>query len=257
MNIETTVETAITYEDSPDGGHLNIIDPYDGCTIGCPYCFQRTDTTWSHPIKIKVNLPDLIRKGLTGLKPNESVYIGSRCDPYMPMEKRYRLTRSCLKLLSEMHIPTFVCTKGSSDLIERDLDIMESFQTDFTMVLGLSNVSQIECTGDSSKTENVKLVKKLHKHGIKTWVFITPVLPGITDVHAILNELPTEIQIWLFDIQRPIPDVVKTHLLRYIKNKFPRLLDEYLQICNGKCNQYYEDMKKEYASDSRFHFPYG
>ena len=33
-------ETAIGYEYPPDGGKVPVLDAYDGCQLGCPYCFQ-------------------------------------------------------------------------------------------------------------------------------------------------------------------------------------------------------------------------
>ena len=64
---EITISQAFTYEDPPDGGHLNIVDPYDGCTLGCPYCFQRDDLSWSRPIKVKMNISTRGRYGLRAL----------------------------------------------------------------------------------------------------------------------------------------------------------------------------------------------
>lgn len=54
----------ITFKYLPDGGSILIIDPYDGCTIGCPYCFQRNDPNWSKDLIVKLNMPQLIKKQL-------------------------------------------------------------------------------------------------------------------------------------------------------------------------------------------------
>ena len=251
---ETTIAKAITYEDSPDGGHLNIVDPYDGCTIGCPYCFQRSDATWSNPIFVKINVPELLKAEIPSL--HDPVYLGSRCDPYMPIEKRYQLTRQCLLILSEMHVPTFLCTKAGPGVIERDYALMESFQADFTVVLGMANLSQIERAGDSSRTENITLAKELYRRRIKVWAFISPVLPGITDVHAIMRELPEEMPIWLFDLQQPIHSNVGRNVLGYMARKYPKLRNDYQKIIGGNPDPYYESLRTEFARDPRVKFPY-
>jgi DNA repair photolyase len=55
---------AITLEYPPDGGTIPIIDPYDGCTMGCPYCFQMNDTNWNKDLIVKLNMPQLIKEQL-------------------------------------------------------------------------------------------------------------------------------------------------------------------------------------------------
>jgi DNA repair photolyase len=254
MFAETTVAKAITYEDSPDGGHLNIVDPYDGCTIACPYCFQRSDPSWSHPVIVKTNLPALLKQEIPSL--HDPVYLGSRCDPYMPIERRFKLTRQCLELLSEMHVSTYLCTKAGPAVLARDYSLMESFHGDFTVVLGLANLSQIERAGDSSKTENISLANELHRRHIKVWAFISPVLPGITDVHAIMRELPKEMPVWLFDLQQPIHKAVGRSVLAYVARRHPELINDYQMIIRGYPDPYYQSLRAEYSHDQRVKFPY-
>ena len=254
---EVTAVAALTSEDPPDGSHLNIVDPYDGCTIGCPYCFQRGDPSWSHPVLVKFNMPELLRRELSSWSPTEPVYVGSRCDPYMPIEKHYQLTRRCLATLSDLHIPTYLCSKANPALISRDLDIMASFQADFTVVLGLSNLSQIAKAGSADKTQNVKFATQLHNRGIKVWAFVMPVLPGITDVHSIIEALPTDVPIWLFGLKRPVQSVAGKVLLKYISRHYPHLMQTYQQLYDGAPDAYYERLFAEFSPSPRIRFPYG
>ena len=46
------IKNAFTKEIQPDGSSINIIDPYTGCQIQCPYCFQMGDRNWSKDIFI-------------------------------------------------------------------------------------------------------------------------------------------------------------------------------------------------------------
>lgn len=91
---ELLVEDAISFEYPPDGGKISIIDPYEGCTVGCPYCFQRSDSNWNKDLYIKVNMPKLIEKQLKEWDRKDTVYMGSKCDPYMSIEKNMNLQDS-------------------------------------------------------------------------------------------------------------------------------------------------------------------
>jgi len=74
MIMELSINEVITFENTPDGGHLPIIDPYEGCTIGCPYCFQMNDENWNKEILVKTNMPLLIKKQLKDLNKDHLFY---------------------------------------------------------------------------------------------------------------------------------------------------------------------------------------
>lgn len=254
---EIVAVEALTYEDPPDGGHLSIVDPYDGCTIGCPYCFQREDPSWSKPIVIKMNMPELLRVELADRPMPEAVYVGSRCDPYMPIEARYLLTRRCLGVLNEFRVPTYLCTKADPELVARDMDILRSFQAEATVALGLSNLSQIFESGSSDRTKNIEFAKRLHSMGVTVWAFIMPVLPGITDVHAMMRALPAEIPLWLFDLQMNANSRATPGFLNYIQRFYPDLAETYHEMVNSSYHVYYDRLRDELANDRRIRFPYG
>jgi DNA repair photolyase len=256
MHVEKTVTETITCEDPPDGSHLTV-DPYDGCTIGCPYCFQREDPAWSAPIVVKTNLPELLRDELTKHPVTGDVYIGSRCDPYMPMEAHYKLTRSCLSILSDFHVPTFICTKADPDLIYRDWQILKTFQAGLTVVLGLTNLAQILRAGNSSTIENIELAGKLNSEGITVLCFVTPVLPGITDVHAILDALPVTVPLWLDGLQMSGKNRAAPQFLSFVAEHYPKLAESYRQMIYGAPNNYYNGLLDEFKGNERIKFPFG
>ena len=70
----------------------------------------------------KVNAPELLGKQLTRAKKG-AVWISSVCDPYQPLEAKYRITRQCLMELIEHQFPVFIQTK--SKLVLRDLDLFK------------------------------------------------------------------------------------------------------------------------------------
>src|SRR6266849_2811971 len=133
---ETTVaiDTArkiITRNDSPDISFDRSINPYRGCEHGCIYCFARPTHAYlglSPGIDFETRLfakPDaaeLLRKELSA--PGyvvKTIAMGTNTDPYQPIEKTMRITRSVLEVLREFRHPVGIVTK--SPLVLRDLDI--------------------------------------------------------------------------------------------------------------------------------------
>jgi DNA repair photolyase len=202
-------------------------------------------------------MPELVRRDLDDWPREEPVHVGSRCDPYMPLEGRYRLTRNCLIALSELRIPCYVCTKSDPDIISRDLDIMKNYQAKFIVVLGLSNLNQIENAESCSRTKNIEFARRLHTLGIEVWAFIMPVLPEITDVHAMIEAIPEEISIWLFKLQANADTISGRRLIIFIKKKYPHLIQLYENILQGEDDVYFQDLKDDLIDNPRINFPYG
>ncbi len=98
---EVNCQKALEYEYPPDGGKTPVLDAYDGCQLNCPYCFQWRDPKWNQTIQVKANLPEILTQELADWDPADTLYVGSRSDPYMPLEGKYRLTRQILTVLLE------------------------------------------------------------------------------------------------------------------------------------------------------------
>jgi DNA repair photolyase len=124
------------------------LNPYTGCAISCKYCYARLfmkrysghHEPWGAFVDVKVNAPELLKKQLLRAK-RGSVWISSVCDPYQPLEAKYRLTRRCLVELLEHQFPVFVQTK--SKLVLRDLDLFKKFH-DIEVVLMTANMKPFD-----------------------------------------------------------------------------------------------------------------
>jgi DNA repair photolyase len=107
------------------------------------------------------------------------VWLSSVCDPYQPLEKKYKLTRQCLTLLAEAQFPVTVQTKFT--LVLRDLDILARFrdiEAGLTITTEDETISRIFEPGASPVKERIAALAELHGRGIPTFVFIGPLLPG-------------------------------------------------------------------------------
>jgi len=211
---EITISDPITFEGQPDGGKTPMIDPYDGCQICCPYCWQLSDESWNKNIFVNMNIADLLKDRLVAWDKTETIYLGSRCDPYMQIEEEYSLTRKCLQVLNELSISTMITTKSDNDLIFRDIDILTSFKADITVLMGITNINQI---GKGVQNNNILTANKLNKNGVSVWCFITPVLPYIMDVEGIIAELSADIPIFLDKLRIKRNTIQAQNMERFIK----------------------------------------
>ena len=165
------------------------LNPYFGCQHGCFYCYARFmkkftnhKEKWGNFVDIKINAPKLLAKEIKKKKKGK-VWISGICDPYQPVERKYKLTRKCLEILLENNWPVIIQTK--SPLILRDLDLLRKFQNievGFTITTADERIKKIFEPKTSSIEERINALANLHKKGIKTYVMIAPILPGVENL---------------------------------------------------------------------------
>lgn len=246
---EVCVSEAFTVETEPDGGTITVVDPYDGCQLQCPYCFQFNDPEWSKSIIAKTNIPELIREQIHGRE--EDIYMGSRCDPYMPIEEKYRLTRKCLTVLSSYANHVFITTKADNKLILNDIGLLKSFPTPPTVLMGLSHLNQ---AGRGDQNVNIAVANQLKEKGIDVWCFITPILPHIMDIDQMTEKLNRTIPIFLDKLRVMERGNQPQKILDWIDRAYPKYHDAYVDLLYHDDTRYYAEIYEKYKSDPRVTF---
>jgi len=166
------------------------INPYIGCQHGCAYCYARfmkkyinTQEEWGNFVFVKVNAPTLVAKELKRVPQNSTVLLSSVCDPYQPMEKKYELTRKILEvLLKRRDLYIYILTK--SDLVLRDINVLKEFpklEVGFTIVFIDEKLKDIFEPGAPPIKRRLDAMRILLEEGIRTYLFIAPMLPYITE----------------------------------------------------------------------------
>src|SRR3990170_1642194 len=132
---EIKVLNALSRSKLPDCDY--VINPYVGCVHGCAYCYARFmkffsghKEDWGEFLDIKANIAWALEDQLKRSKRSVffkkgTVFMSSVTDPYQPIEKKYGLTRQCLKLLAKYDWPVSILTK--SKLVTRDIDLFKRF----------------------------------------------------------------------------------------------------------------------------------
>ena len=116
----------------------------------------------------------------------EAITIGANTDPYQPVERRLKVTRSILEVAQRFRQPVTIITKGAA-LVERDLDILSEMAAAKLAAVGVSITSlddDIKRTLEpraASPASRLRLVRKLSEAGVPVMVLVAPVIPFITD----------------------------------------------------------------------------
>ncbi len=181
-------------------GYDYCLNPYVGCTHGCVYCYASfmsrfTDhtETWGEFLDIKVNFAAVLARQLASgrKKPAGKVLVGTVTDAYQPAEADYGLTRSSLESLADYQLlDVHLLTKSA--LVRRDIAILRrlrSCEVGFTITTMDRKAAEILEPGASPPDLRLAAARDLLSAGIPVWVFIAPLLPGLTDSEQSLASL--------------------------------------------------------------------
>lgn len=221
-------------------GYQYCMNPYGGCTHACRYCyasfmcrFTGHTEPWGEFLDVKINFPQVLTKQLSGRsKPRGKVLIGTVTDAYQPAEARYQITRASLEILADYGLlEPHILTKSA--LVQRDIAILQRIpgaEVGFTITTMDSKVARIVEPGASAPSLRLAAARKLKAAGIPVWVFIAPLLPGLSDTEESLTQLFTAlrkagIDSISLDFLNPYPAVV-SRLKKMYREHFPASLPD-------------------------------
>lgn len=193
--IHDATRSIITGNKSPDLSFDRSINPYRGCEHGCIYCFARPTHAYlglspgadfESRLFAKPNAAELLAKELSapGYVPRV-IAMGTNTDPYQPLEKKMRITRSILEVLRDFRHPVAIVTK--SPLILRDLDILSEMAE-----MGLAKAALSVTTLDrhlartmepraGTPARRLQAIAGLAEAGVPTGVMFAPAIPALND----------------------------------------------------------------------------
>src|SRR4029450_12964666 len=192
---EVPARRILARNDSPDIGFDRSINPYRGCEHGCIYCFARPTHAFlglspgldfETRLFAKTNAAQALERA-----PAEPGYqvrtiaIGTNTDPYQPIERRYRIMRSILEVLSATNHPVGIVTKSA--LVLRDPDLLSSMAERGLVKVALSvttldrKLARAMEPRASTPDKRIETLGRLVDAGVPTSVMVAPVIPGLTD----------------------------------------------------------------------------
>ncbi|WP_297510339.1 radical SAM protein [Thermococcus sp.] len=165
------------------------VNQYVGCAFACRYCYARFLTRWKDYgewgtwVEVKTNAPELARKRVEG-----KVVMSTVSDPYQPLEAEMKLTRRVLQYMDKRN-ELSILTR--SPLVTRDIDLFKLFRS---IEIGMTING---FTGREKRLfeplapvhrARVSALEELHDAGLKTYAFVSPIIPGVSDVGAVVEE---------------------------------------------------------------------
>jgi len=240
------------------------VNPYVGCAHACRYCYARFmkrftghDEPWGDFVDVKVNAVELLRKRLASMRTREGhVLVGSVTDAYQPLERKYALTRGILRELAASPFDVTVLTK--SDLVTRDVDVLaecERCDAEFSINGVDAEAAAALEPGAASPTRRVAALRKLHEAGVATRVFVSPILPGLTDLRAIFEAVAGSVD----GISAETLNVGAANWSRLaaaFEEKLPGRFREFRRLARSPA--YWDDAEREFGELAReFDVPLG
>jgi DNA repair photolyase len=177
------------------------INPYRGCEFACRYCYARytheflelrAPEEFERKIYFKQNAAWLLAQELAQLKPGTEIALGTATDPYQPLERRQRITRSLLEVFARKSgFQLGIVTK--STLIARDLDLLREIAKENKLTVHLTittaNAKLARVLEPRAPRPDLRFrtVARLREAGLRAGVLCSPLMPGITDSRASID----------------------------------------------------------------------
>jgi DNA repair photolyase len=207
-----------------------VINPYVGCQHACNYCYARFikkfsghKEPWGGFVDIKINAADLLQVEIRKKKCG-TVWVSGLCDPYQPLEAKYKLTRKCLEILAYYNWLVVIQTRSS--LVLRDMDILKGakdFEVGLTITTADDEMRKLFEPNASPIKERLNTLDELHRSGIRTYAMIAPILPG---AETLVNALEGKVDYIIIDR-------MNYHYADWIYRKYrleDKLTDDYFQM---------------------------
>ena len=193
--IEQSVRSILSRNDSPDISFDLSINPYRGCEHGCIYCFARPTHGYLNlspgldfeaRIVAKVNAAERLRESLArrGYEPR-LLNLGSATDAYQPAERRLRITRRLIEVLSECNHAFSLVTKSAG--VDRDIDLFAPVAARRLAAVYVSSttldgsLARILEPRAAAPQRRLRTIETLARAGVPVGVSVSPVIPFINE----------------------------------------------------------------------------
>lgn len=190
-------------------------------------------------VEVKENGISLLEESLKRKRKKCMIGLGSMTDPYIKEELELNYTRQALDIINKYGFGVTLITKSANVL--RDLDLFKEIHSKSKCVIQMTLTTYDEelCKkiepNVSTTRERVEALKILRDEGIPTVVWLTPILPFITDTEeniiGILNYCK-EVKVFgiiCFGMGLTLREGNREYFYSQLDKKFPKLKERYIR----------------------------
>ncbi len=268
------------------------INPYRGCEFGCRYCYARythefmemTPDEFERKIYFKRDSAWLLEQELKRLKPGTEIAIGTATDPYQPLERRLKITRSLLEVFARRGgFRLGIISK--STLIARDADLLKEVARSNSLTVHITVTTMN--TNLARKLEpraprpdlRMRTIAELREAGLRAGAMCSPLMPGITDSASSIRAVaraaaaagasflgsgalflkPCSLPTFLAFVQENFPEQLESYRRRYAGSAFvsPAYRERMAALVDQICREFklgkrhmYEDAAREQGAEA-------
>jgi DNA repair photolyase len=178
------------------------------------------------------------------------ITLGANTDPYQPVERRMKVTRSILEVLVRTRHPVTVITKGA--LVMRDLDLLAELAGQ-----GLASVAVSVTTLDpelkrtlepraAAPQARLRALRELNAAGVPSGALVAPVIPALNDheIEAILEACAAAGAGWAGYVLLRLPYEIKDLFREWLQEHHPQRASHVMSLIR--------DMRGGRDNDPRF-----
>ncbi|MDR2842863.1 MAG: radical SAM protein [Spirochaetaceae bacterium] len=212
-----------------------------GCIHGCIYCDARSKCySMNHDfedVEIKINAPQLLEQKIKTKRNKCMIGTGAMSDPYIPLIENLTNIRSCLEIIEKHGFGLAIQTK--SKLILKDLDILIKINkkakciVEMTLTTFDESLCRIIEPNVSTTKERFETLKIFRDNGIKTIVWLSPILPFINDTEENIKgilDYCIEARVYgiiCFEMGLTLREGDREYFYEKLDNYFPKLKQKY------------------------------
>jgi DNA repair photolyase len=236
------------------------INPYRGCEFACRYCYARythefmapasgpnteaqpgqpdfhDPLTFERLIFLKQNAAWLLEQELRRHHPSDEIAIGTATDPWQPVERRTRITRSLLEVFAR-HSGYRIGVVTKSRLILRDIDLFQEINRRNHLVIHITittpDAKLARLLEPRAPRPDLRFdtVRRLRKASLTAGILCSPLLPGITDSAEAIDRMAkhaAEVNASFF-AANPLflKPCSRPTYLSFVREHFPHLVADY------------------------------
>ena len=255
------------------------INPYRGCEFACRYCYarytheflERTPDDFEHNIFFKQDAAWLLRQELKKVKQGTEIALGTATDPYQPLERKQRITRSLLQVFAETSgLRLGIVTK--STMILRDIELLKEIaqRHELTVHLTVTTMDQklARILEPRAPRPDLRIaaLSRLRAAGLRCGVMCSPLMPGITDSRRSIGSVgkaasaananflaagalflkPCSLPTFLEFVRKHFPDQLEDYQRRYSTSAFVDI------AYKRRVDEIVESVRREYKLGRRY-----